>query len=294
MSDKPPDAAAPDEPQHQPAPPDPPPRTGQAPPPPPPPPPGGYPPPPGGYPPPAQHPSPGWPGYPPSAFTQVSTQVSVVDAFTYGWNAFTRNVAVILLAALTYVAVFVALATIAFAILVGTFAATSDDDGNISGGGAVGLGLGLAVFIIVAVVLGALVQAGIIRGALVATHGRQLAYEDFFRFTNLGTVILTAVLVGLATAILSVTIIGGVVFAFFAQFALFFVIDKHLGATEAIAASFRLVWANVTTVVLLFVGVYLAELIGSLLLGVGLLITLPVAMIASAFVYRRLVGEYPA
>ena len=45
---------------------------------------------------------------------------------------------------------------------------------------------------------------------------------------------------------------------------------------------------------LLFIGVYVAEFIGILLLGIGLLITLPVAMIASAFVYRRLIGEHPA
>ena len=221
-------------------------------------------------------------------------QVSVGEAFTYGWTKFTENIAVILLAALTYLAVFVVLGLIAFTVLVGTAAATADSDGNISSGGAFAFGFGMVVFIVLAVVLAALVQAGIIRGSLVATQGRQLVYEDFFRFTNLGTVILTAVLVGLATAVLSITIVGGIVFAFFAQFALFFVIDRHLSAFDSIAASFRLVWANMATVVLLFIGVYIAELIGSLLLGIGLLITLPVAMIASAFVYRRLLGERPA
>lgn len=250
---------------------------------------GGYPPPAGGYPPPGAYPPPVG-GYPPAAVNQVS----VGDAFTYGWNRFTQNVAVILLAALTYVAVFAVLGILAFTILVGTAAASTDAYGNISSGGAVGFGFGMVVFIIIAVVLSALVQAGIIRGSLIATEGRRLAYEDFFRFTNLGTVILTAVLVGLGTAILSITIIGGIIFAFFAQFALFFVIDKHLGAIDSITASFRLVWANLATVVLLFIGVYIAETIGALLFGIGLLIALPVAMIASAFVYRRLIGEYPA
>lgn len=222
------------------------------------------------------------------------TEVSVGEAFTYGWNKFTQNVGVILLAALTYVAAFVVLGIIVFTILVGTAAASTDEYGNLSDGGALGFGFGMVVFIIIAVVLAALVQAGIIRGSLIATEGRRLAYEDFFRFTHLGTVILTAVLVGLATSILSITIIGGVVFAFFAQFALFFVIDKGLGAIDSITASFRLAWANLATAVLLFIGVYIAEVIGALLLGVGLLITLPVAMIASAFVYRRLIGEHPA
>lgn len=306
MSDKPPDGTGPDEPQppHDVPPPPPtpptspvPPTPGQPGPPaaggyPPqasgfPPPPSGYPPPPAGYPPTAYPPPPA--GYPQAALSQVS----VADAFTYGWNKFTENVGVILLAALTYAAAFVVLGIIAFTILVGTAAATTDAYGNLSSGGAFGFGFGMVVFIALAVVLGALVQAGIIRGSLVATHGRRLAYEDFFRFDNLGTVILTAVLVGLATALLSITVVGGIIFAFFAQFALFFVIDRRLGAIDAIGASFRMVWANLATVVLLSIGVYIAEFIGSLLLGIGLLVALPVAMIASAFVYRRLIGEYP-
>ncbi|SDD09384.1 hypothetical protein SAMN05216410_2808 [Sanguibacter gelidistatuariae] len=220
-------------------------------------------------------------------------QVPVGEAFTYGWNKFTQNVGVILLAALTYIAIFTVVTIIFFTILVGTAAATTDAYGNISGGGAVGFGFGMIVFIIIAVVLASLVQAGIIRGSLIATQGRPLVYQDFFRFANVGTVILTALLVGLATAILSITFIGGIVFAFFAQFALFFVIDKQLGAIDSITASFRLVYANLATAVLLFIGVYIAEFIGSLLFGVGLLIAIPVAMIASAYVYRRLIGEHP-
>lgn len=244
----------------------------------------GYPPG-GGYPPPPQA------GYGPGP---VTNEVPVVEAFSYGWTKFTQNVGVILLAALTYIAVFAVVSIIFFVILVGTAAASTDASGNISGGGVAGFGVGLIVFIAIAVVLAALVQAGIIRGALTATEGRPLVYQDFFRFTNIGTVILTALLLGLATAILSITFIGGIVFAFFAQFALFFVIDKKLGAIDSITASFRLVYANLATVVLLFIGVYVAEFVGSLLLGVGLLITMPVAMIASAYVYRGLINEHPA
>lgn len=248
-------------------------------------------PPAGAYPPPAQpygqQPPYGQPGYP-------GQTVQVQDAFSYGWNRFTQNVGVILGGVLTYVAVLAGLSVAFWAILVGTAQTTVDPvTGEVSTAGGFAFGFGTFLFVAVLVVLGFLVQAAVVNVSLLVTRGKKLEYADFFRYPNLGTVILAALLIGLATGVLAITIVGPIVFVFFAQFTLFYVIDKKLGVFDAFKASFTVVSRNLGTVVLLFLGVYLAQLVGTLLCYVGLLVALPVAQIATAYVYRRLNAEQP-
>ncbi|MGN6240452.1 MAG: hypothetical protein ACTHNI_12015 [Cellulosimicrobium cellulans] len=238
----------------------------------------GYPPPAGPY---------GQPGYP-------GQQIQVQDAFSYGWNRFTQNAGVIIGGVLTYVAVLAGLSVAFWALLVGTAQTTVDPvTGEVSTAGGFAFGFGTFLFVAVLVVLGFLVQAAVVNVSLLVTRGKKLEYADFFRYPNLGTVILVALLIGLATGVLAITIVGPIVFVFFAQFTLFYVIDKRLGVFDAFKASFSVVSKNLGTVVLLFLGVYLAQLVGTLLCYVGLLVALPVAQIATAYVYRRLNAEQP-
>ncbi|WP_336725247.1 hypothetical protein [Cellulosimicrobium cellulans] len=267
---------------------------------------GAYPPPAGpppaqpyGQQPPGQPPYGGQPGYPPPAAPYgqpgyPGQTVQVQDAFSYGWNKFTQNVGVILGGVLTYVAVLAGLSVAFWAILVGTAQTTVDPvTGEVSTAGGFAFGFGTFLFVAVLVVLGFLVQAAVVNVSLLVTRGKKLEYADFFRYPNLGTVILAALLIGLATGVLAITIVGPIVFVFFAQFTLFYVIDKNLGVFDAFKASFTVVSRNLGTVVLLFLGVYLAQLVGTLLCYVGLLVALPVAQIATAYVYRRLNAEQP-
>lgn len=267
---------------------------------------GAYPPPAGpppgqpyGQQPPGQPPYGAQPGYPPSAgpYGQPGypgQPIQVQDAFSYGWNKFTQNAGVILGGVLTYVVVLAGLSVAFWALLVGTATTTIDPQtGEISTAGGFAFGFGTFLFVAVLVVLGFLVQAAVVNVSLLVTRGKTLEYADFFRYPNLGTVILVALLIGLATGVLAITIVGPIVFVFFAQFTLFYVIDKKLGVLDAFKASFTVVSRNLGTVVLLFLGVYLAELVGTLLCYVGLLVALPVAQIATAYVYRRLNAEQP-
>ncbi len=249
--------------------------------------------------PPGQPPYGGQPGYPPSAgpYGQPGypgQPIQVQDAFSYGWNKFTQNAGVILGGVLTYVVVLAGLSVAFWALLVGTATTTIDPQtGEISTAGGFAFGFGTFLFVAVLVVLGFLVQAAVVNVSLLVTRGKTLEYADFFRYPNLGTVILVALLIGLASGVLAITIVGPIVFVFFAQFTLFYVIDKKLGVLDAFKASFTVVSRNLGTVVLLFLGVYLAELVGTLLCYVGLLVALPVAQIATAYVYRRLNAEQP-
>jgi uncharacterized membrane protein len=261
-------------------------------------------PPPGAYPPPSepfgqpgyQAPGQGYGAYgagygaAPAAGGFGDQPVQVGDAFGYAWAKFTQNLAPILLAVVAYFVGFVVLVAIFFGILVGGSALGSADPTA----GLLALGFGSFVFVLLVAALAFLVQAAMISGSLAVTSGRQLTTGDFFRFPNLGNVVLTALAIAAGTAILSFTFVGSIIFGLFSMFALYFVMDKNLGVVDAFKASFTLVMRNAGTCVLLLVLIMVANFVGSLPLGLGLVITVPVSMITTAYVYRRLVGEQPA
>jgi uncharacterized membrane protein len=271
---------------------------------------GGYPPPAGGYPPPAgdgdgqqpqygaQQPGYGQPyagqpyagqpaGYPPTAGSVVG------DGFSWGWTKFTQHWGAMVLGVLAYLAVITIVAIIAFSVLVGGAVASADPEtGQITGGAGFALTFGYLLVLAIIVLLSAFMQAGVIRATLEVANGRRVEFATFFRFENMGAVVLAALLVGVGTGIgMLLFVLPGIAFAFYAQFALFFVLDKRIGAVDAIKASFTLVNRNLGTVALLFLGVYAANLVGSAICGVGQLVSFPVGLLATTYVYRRLQNE---
>jgi uncharacterized membrane protein len=247
-----------------------------------------------GYPPPGQ-PS-GQPGYPPpgSPYGQVEQPVQIGEAFNYGWTRFTQNAGAIIGGVLAWAAALLVLSLVFFFVLIGTASTSIDPVTNeLSTSGGFAFGFTTFLYIAIVVVLGFFVQAVVVNVSLLVTRGKKIEFADFFRVPNLLNVILAALLIGVGVGILSVTLVGGIVLAFFAQFTLFYVIDKNLGVFDAIKASFSVVSKNLGTVVVLFLGVYVAQVIGTLLCYVGLLVALPVAQIATAYVYRRLNHEQP-
>lgn len=277
-----------------------------------PPPPGAYPPPPGAYPPPpaGSYPPAGGGYGPPGAMPPAPQPygapggpqaVSVGEAFNYGWSKFTANVGPILLAVLAYVVAGVVIIGIWYAIVgaigLGFSSSTSvDANGNLTPGASGGLFaffLSSAVFGLVYMLFFYIMQAGIIRGALQISYGRPLEVKTFFQFDSLGTVVLASLAVSVLSSVIGGLTcgVGSIVVSFFAQFTLFFVVDKRLGVVDAIKASFALVNKNLGTVIVLFLAVVVAEIIGAALCGIGLLVALPVAIIATTYLYRRLLGE---
>ncbi len=249
---------------------------------------GGYPPAGGGYPAPE--------GYQPP--------FSVGEAFNYGWRKFQANVGPILLAALVYIVV-IALVEIVFFFIFGGLASASTDcttdpvtgviTCDTSGGGFfLSLVVG-AIFGVVFVALAAVMQAGIARGVLAITYGRPLDIGMMFKFDNVVTVILAGLIVGIAYGIgLILCVIPGIIVLFFSQFYVWFIVDKQMGAFDAIKASFALVNKNVGTMIGFFLATIVAYIAGAILCGIGLLIAIPVIYIAQGYAYRRLQGEQVA
>jgi uncharacterized membrane protein len=232
--------------------------------------------------------------YPPQpGYGAPTTGSGVGEAFTWGWTKFTQQVGPFLLGVLAYLVVIGVVSAVLFAVIVGgTVASVDPETQELRNGAGFGLVFGYLLVLAVILLLSAFMQAGVTRASLEVADGRRIEVGTFFRFDDFGKVVVAALLVGLGTAVgVLLFVVPGLVFAFFAQFTLFFVIDKRLAPVDAIRASFTLVSRNLGAVVLLFLAVYAANLVGSALCGVGQLVSFPVGLLATTWMYRRLQDE---
>lgn len=280
-----PDPAGPGEGAVPPTPPPPPPAA-----PPPPPPPGGAPPPP---PPPPAHAAGG--GDPASA------PWSVGNAFSYSWSKFQQYVGPILLAMLVLFVIGAVIWFVWFLVIGAITNAVTDPVTvviNPDTGALVTSGGGPSLFLTLLLgALGALVywtvfgfiQAAVARAALAITEGRRIEMNSILSTEQLGPIIVTALLVSVFTAIgYLFCFVGAIVVSFFLSFTFYFLIDQKLAPFEAIKASFNFVKSNLSNVLILFLVSIVVYFIGALICGVGLIVAIPLVVIATAFTYKKL------
>lgn len=274
---------------------------------PPPPPGGGY-----GAPPPAGPPGGGYGGPPPGGgyggppqggppgggFGNQSDQWDVGSAVSYGWSKFQANTGQMILASLAIFAAFIVFALLYFLALLP--ASTAESSYNIETGTytyddgwpflltfAIAAFLGVLFFIFAQVI-----GAGLIREAIGVTEGRPFTTAGVFKFQNIGNVVVTSLLVGLGTFVgYLLCFIPGIIFAFLSMYSLFFVVDKNLKPVDAIKASIDLVKNNLGSAIVWYLVAVLIILAGELACGVGLLVAIPVALVGSAYTYKKLLGE---
>ena len=229
----------------------------------------------------------------PAGYAQPSAGSAIGDGFSWAWGKFTQNAGPLIGGLAVYGAALVVLIIIFFSIIIiGGAAAATDAYGNVRPGAAGAAFGAYLVFIALVLLFSVFVQAAVIRVVTEVLSTGRTTFGSFFRFERLGTVLLAALLVGIGTGVGSLLLyVGAIVFGFFAQFTLFFVIDKGLGAIDAIKASFQLAYKNFATAALLYLVVLVASSIGGSLCGIGALVTTPLAMLVSGFVFRRLHGE---
>lgn len=274
-----------------------------------PPPPGSYPPPPGpggGYPPPGNYPPPGQGGgypppqggfppppgnYPPpppafdSGYGQrpagpPPSQVTVGDALSYGWNRYKANPGV-----------WIGILAVAFLISVVvslpfSFGSNRDIE-DWSDLATSSFSVWQIIGNVVTAIVGYLISAALIRGALHEVDGRPPAFGSFFEFKHVGAIIIASFLVGLMTAVgFVLLVIPGLILMFLTWWTLEFVVDQDQDAITAIKSSFRAISSNWGTLLLLAITLFFLNVLGVLLCVVGLLVTIPVSIIASTYAYR--------
>ena len=225
---------------------------------------------------------------------------SVGNAFSYGWKKFQANLGPILLAALVLFAAVVIIQIIQFIVTGGSDVSFEVDpatgqledtsSGMLGGSIIASLFFGALSFVVQLVI-----QSGIVKGALDITRGKPISLGSMFQGINYAQVIVAALILAVATIIgFVLCILPGLAVMFLTAFTLHFIIDKDLPAIDAIKASVSFVMANAGTLIVFFLACIAAYIVGALLCGVGLLVAIPVVVIAQAYAYRTLQGEQVA
>jgi uncharacterized membrane protein len=135
-------------------------------------------------------------------------------------------------------------------------------------------------------------QLFVIRATLMIVRGERLEASRVMSTENLGTYILTGLLVALMTFVgLILCVLPGLAVIFFTIFWGYFVVDKQMKPIEAVTASFNLVKDNAGVVIIFLLLSWLVTLLGVIACIVGLFVAIPVVVIATGYMYMRLQGE---
>ncbi len=250
----------------------------------------------GGYGAPPPPPPPGDNPYgqpPPNAY-------SPTDAIGYGWNKFRASPATLLVPMIVaFIGLVVVVAIVQFTLFA-TALDTHDCTRTVLGNeiqAQCGPGfmtrlvvnaLGSAIILLVFQFL----AAGLYRGALRVTDGHSFSIGELFQGWDKGQVAIAAILIAVATGIGTLLCyVPGLVVGFLTQFTLLFIVDKQMGAVDAIKASIRLVVDNLGSTILFYLLALVVTIAGACLCGVGLLVAYPVVLVGYAYTYRRLQGQ---
>ncbi|MGH1562042.1 hypothetical protein [Mumia sp. DW29H23] len=243
---------------------------------------GGYPPPPGGYgPPPAYGGGPGDYGAP--------QELSVGAAISYGWNKFKDNWGVWVGITLVFFLIQVAIGAIGSAAQAGGDNAWDSSNWWAAGG----FSFVAFLFNLLNTLVGWFMQAAETRGALSETEGRKPGFGDFFQWGDrAGAVVLTFLLLGVLSFVgFLLCILPGIIFTFFAWYTLWFVLDRGESPLTALQSSFRLVGNNLGPIFLLALALIGINIVGAILCGLGLLVTIPLTLIATGYSYKFLTRQ---
>lgn len=237
------------------------------------PPPGSYPPPPGNYPPPPGN-------YGASGFgnTGLPQTVGVGDAISFGWNKFKDNagvwVGIVLIAAVIQIVL--------------NFVFRGSDDSVV-------FSLWSVIGTLVTTIVGYLINAALIRGALHEVDGNKPAIGSFFQFANVASIIIASIIVGIAVTVgFVLLIIPGIIVTFLTWWTLQFVVDRNEDAISAIKSSFRAISSNAGPLFVLALALVGINILGVIPCGLGLLVTIPITIIASTYAYRIVLSNTAA
>lgn len=146
------------------------------------------------------------------------------------------------------------------------------------------------VLAVIAIIVGIVLEMGLVAFALKAHADVEKAeLKDLWhpqRFWQYAAVkILTGIIVVIGLVLL---IVPGIIAALSLIFATYLVIDKNLGPIEAMKESVRMTKGHRWQLFLLALSLIGINILGALALMVGLLVTIPVSLLAVAHAYRKL------
>ena len=224
------------------------------------------------------------PGPPPRPPPRDRPQVDLGAAFRFGWDVFRARPGPL-----------VGAAALAYAVLIGTWVVMA-----LAGVGLAALGripvpaviVGVAAALLLGSMLGQLPTFWMLRAGVDAVDGRPITLRRIVEPAALGPaaaafgLVLAGILVGSLLLVLP-----GMLFGVVSGFTLHFVVDQGRAAPDAVRASIQLFRRQPGSALGLFVVPAFAAGLGGYLCGVGLLVSLPVAMVAQVHGFRQLTGR---
>ncbi len=220
------------------------------------------------------------------------------NALSYGWAKFQANWQPLILAMLALVAAFVVVGVL-YAIIqsavIGDVETTINDDGTLetSGGGSFLTSLIVsAIFIGFFMVASIVVGAMLIRAALDLTEGKAISTGSILKLPAIGPLVVLGLIVGGLTLVGTILCyVPGLIVGFLLQFSVHFLLDKGLAPVEACKASFELVKANLANAAIWYIVALVVGGAGAIACGVGILVTYPIALIGTAYTYKKFTAQ---
>ncbi|QAY71486.1 hypothetical protein [Xylanimonas protaetiae] len=227
-------------------------------------------------------------------YGQVAPQLRVGDALSFGWAKYKQSWPAWVL----FVLVFAVVSALLFAPLAGDLVDWTRrlgdemrDAGSTSfevtdfrfSGGAIALA-------VVASLLALVARAMAWGAALREADGARVSLGQFFTARRLGAAVLAGLVIIVGDGIAGWIPLGSIAWQVFTVFTLAFVIDHGRPVFGAIGDSFRLVGKNFGAVFVLLIALVGINILGAIPVGLGLLVTLPLSVLALAYAFRRLTG----
>lgn len=159
--------------------------------------------------------------------------------------------------------------------------------GDSTTGDSTGLVISLAGFIVQVII-----EIGILTIALRLLDNQPVKYTDLFlQYHLLGQFLIAVIIISIAVGVgLILFIIPGIYIGLRLSQACFIIVDQKLSGIEAIKKSWAITKGHTLKLFLLVIVMVVINIIGALVLFIGLLVTLPTTTMAMAYVYRRLVS----
>jgi uncharacterized membrane protein len=144
-------------------------------------------------------------------------------------------------------------------------------------------------------VLTVLVSMGTIKIALKLIDKKKPVLSDLYdeHAKLLRFILSTLVYSMIVTVGLIFFIVPGIILGIRFQFYSYLIIDRNMGPLQALKKSGEITSGNKWNLFLFALCMGLLNILGVLLLVVGLLVTIPITMIATAYVYRKLTPPSP-
>ncbi len=207
-----------------------------------------------------------------------------LDAISQAWGIVQKNIATWVVSALIYGAIVGVIA-----ILQGAVGPKAGANGTVSGGAPlVGFMLSILSFIVSSFLLG-----GLYRMALKELRGGTASPGEIFGATDILPALLGgSLLVGLVTGIgFLLCVLPGLYIAPLLFLTTVIIADNRAGAVDALTQSYNALKGQWLNAFLFGLVLGIINFVGALLCGLGLLVTIPISIVAVAVVYNDFFGN---